>query len=347
MLKKLGPHILGTSAAGSEWTRRGAPIVKMVGDFSFATEAETLPHHPLIVGRVFENAFDPNQLLGTDPVAMAATYTHQYLSSPILLNPSVKLWEGPNECVITDTTAMRWYATFLAEFARILRVTFNRTAVIGGWAVGNPDYPLWAEYHPALVAAVVYKAMLGRHSYAGPDQSTWSYLLLRHREDNLRFSAMGYPNLPVLITECGADGVPFGVPPGKSWKELFNGNAEQYLNSILLPLDNELAKDNYVLGATVFTLGAGWNNHNIEGQVASRLIELAAPPPASEWIGATVELLPLFRNMRFGPGSSFKPFAAGYGGSTGRVLDEMNNFLLIEIPKALWVHKSGVKKVNP
>lgn len=277
---KLGPHMLGNSAQAVQWARAGAGVVKMVDDFSFAAEADSLPHHPLIIGRVFENVFDPNALLGNDPVSTAWAYISTHLDLKIRLNPAVQYWEGPNECVITSLEAMRWYARFLAEFARIVS-GLGKVPVIGGWAVGNPDYPMWAEYRPALESVSRYGAVLSRHSYAGPDQRTWPFLLLRHREDNRIFSEMGFPNLPVLITECGADDAPFGNPPGRAWRDLYGNDADRYCREILFPFDAMIAGDAYVLGATIFTSGNGWPAHNIDGRVSELLIAntFPAPPP--------------------------------------------------------------------
>jgi len=286
---KLGPHTLNGSPQASAWLRAGAPIIKMVGDFSFAAEAAALSHRPLVIGRIVETHLDPNRLISQDPIQTARDYIATYLERPITLNPAVTHWEGPNECVVTEPPAMRWYSIFLNEFARVVWTQFKKTPVIGGWAVGNPNYPLWAEYRPALEATRMYGAILSRHSYAGPDKSTWGYLLLRHREDNAIFSSMGYPDAPLLITEAGADGVPFGNPPGRCWRDLYGDDATRYCDEILFPFDEELKKDPYVLGAVVFTSGGSdtWPDHNIDGRVSELLIantrpEETPPPPEND-----------------------------------------------------------------
>lgn len=275
---KLGPHVLMTSSSAGDWARAGARVVKLVDYFGLAEEVAALPHKPLLIGRVVETEFDPNAMRGRDPFLAADSYIAQHLDAKIRANPAIGSWEGPNECVITERWAMEWYALFLYSFAASLRRVFGKTAVIGSWAVGNPDYPLWGSYRPALDAVREFGAILSRHSYAGPDKSTWSYLLLRHREDNAIFASMGYSNLPLVITECGADSVPFGNPPGRPWKDLYGDNAQAYYDQILAPLDAELQADSYVLGAAVFTSGGGWDRHNIEGEVSRLLIANTAPP---------------------------------------------------------------------
>lgn len=306
MTTKLCPHLLGGSHWSCEWVRRGAPAVKLANDFGFASEAFSLPHRPLILGRVvLGNELDPNAMLQHDPTLTAMDYVARYLETHIRLNPAVTHWEGPNECVVTTPEAMRWYAQFLAEFARAMR-SLGKTAVVGGWAVGNPDYPLWAYYGEALAAVRRYGAVLSRHSYAGPDRSTWGYTLLRHREDNRYFTAQGYPDLPLLLTEFGADDVPFGNPQGKAWRKLYGDDHNAYLTQILLPADAELQKDAYVKAAFVFTGGGGWLDHNIEPEPARSLAELThlsqppspAPPPSD---GATHVVTPSMLNVRSHP----------------------------------------------
>lgn len=295
---KLGPHLIVSGGDGARIAREAKPtIVKIVdGGFEFANEL-TVPDRPLIIGRITEKVFDPNRTEFKDQPTMgvARWYVDTFLARPMRQFPAVDAWEVANECVITDSMVMRWFARFLAEAARILREEFNRTAVLGNWAVGNPDYPLWSEYVSALDAVRKYGAMLGRHNYAGPDQSTWGYLLLRHRQDNQAFGALGYPDLPVVITEAGADSVPFGNPPGQAWKSLFGGDAVRYWNEILLPLDGELRKDHYVRGAVVFTCGQGWPEHNIDGtHISQWLIDYAknAPPITFGATGGTTAPLP-------------------------------------------------------
>lgn len=284
MLKKLFPHIGGGSAQAVEWIVRGAAWVKLVGDFGLSHTHAVQPWgKPKFIGRLVETTFDPNNLVGKDAAVEADNYIVRYLDEPIRLNPNIAYWEGPNECHPSGPAEMRWYAQFLYHFARILRQVYGKTAVIGGWSVGTPDYPLWAQYGQALQAGPDFGAIFSRHSYAGPDQTSWPYLLLRHREDQKHFTAMGYQAVPKLITEFGADDTAdFGKPPGQPWKKLYGGEGEEeanrYVNEILLPGDAALAQDSDVLGAFLFTLGGNWPRHDVVGPVAARLLPLVAPP---------------------------------------------------------------------
>lgn len=274
---KLGPHLLlqGNSDA-TFWIQNARPSVVKLVDTGIPGEFINQADQTIWIGRKAETVFDPNNPAGggfsNDPVEAAGQYVTRFLDRAIRAEPLIQCWELNNEPVITDPTRMAWFARFLARGAQILRETYNKTAVLGCWSVGNPDFPLWAQYGPALEAARTYGALLGRHAYAGPDQSTWSFLLLRHREDNARFAALGFPNMPLVITECGADAVPFGTPQGKPWRELYGDDARRYANEILIPFEAELLRDSYVLGATVFTYGFNWERHTLNGADAGRQI---------------------------------------------------------------------------
>ncbi len=274
---KLGPHLLlhGDPDA-TKWIQNARPSIVKLVDTGIPGEFINQADQTIWIGRKGENVFDPNNPAGggfsDDPVEAAQQYITRFLDQAIRLEPLIQCWELNNEPVITDPSRMAWFARFLARGAQILRETYNKTAVLGCWSVGNPDFPLWAQYGPALEAARRYGALLGRHSYAGPDQSTWSFLLLRHREDNIRFTTLGFPDMPLVITECGADFVPFGNPQGKPWHELYGDDAQRYVDEILSPFEAELLRDSYVLGATVFTYGHNWEHHTLNGRDAGQRI---------------------------------------------------------------------------
>jgi hypothetical protein len=348
---KLGPKMILYGGDGARVCREARPTVAAFVDGGWELASEFTTDKPLCIGRVTENFFDPNrsEFNQQSPFSMARWYVSTYLAPTIRAQPQIDAWESNNEPVISDPVIMRWHAEFLAEFAGLLRLEFNRAAVIGNWSVGNPDYPLWAEYGPALDAARRYRAYLGRHNYAGPDRSTWGYLLLRHREDNARFTAMGYPDLPVILTECGADAVPFGSPPGRSWRDLYGDDAARYWNEILLPLEQELRADSYVVGGTVFACGYNWGQHNMDGTAIAQLwIDYArsAPPigeiqpPPAPGPGPYPRVVTI--KGLVGSNLRAEPFGAIVGAAwTGRkvlALREHNEHVELSV----WVHRSRV-----
>lgn len=193
---------------------------------------------------------------------------------------------------------MRWYSVFSYHLAKELFYRGKR-AVIGGWAVGNPlkEHHLWPDWQLALQACRDWNAVQERHSYGRPDED----YLLRHRYDNRVWTSMGFPALPVIISECGGDGVPdSGTPKG------FYKTPERFWNECLLPLAQALDEDDYVLMANVFTVGDGggdqspWKNFNIDGWGILPLVRSFAlsrnpeEPDTEEEINVTPEDLDRF-----------------------------------------------------
>jgi len=294
MRRKIGPHCLGWTPEAASLGRSGVAVAKFAGLFDGAAELAALPAEVrpgMLLGRVVETEFGIDERRATPAVDYARYYFTRYLEQPIRLNPALNAWEGPNEPTANSAEGMRWYGAFLYELSRLIRAQ-GKTPVIGGWSVGAPKYELWPEYTAALEAVRIHGAVLSRHSYAGPDQTTWGYLLLRHREDNARFEALGYGNLPLVITETGADVVPFGTPPGRAWRDLYGDDGARYVREILAPLEMELRKDEYVIGATVFTYGPRewWPRHNIDGAGVTQAL-VALPLPEEENTMDTKEVL--------------------------------------------------------
>jgi len=278
MLNKLGPHAFPNSNITKRWVQQARPTVaKYVGDLGGSTEA---PDSVLKIGRVLDDGlidgqgFDSNRyrLQGANPFAMAARYYNLVLSRAVILNPKIQIWSGPNEQIITDHQTMAWYANFLHEFAKIVNLNGKR-ALIGGWATGTPSFDLWPSYVPALKAVGEFGATLDRHEY-GPLNT---FLSLRYRRDNDAFAQLGFPNLPVIISECGGDNVPGSGP----WK-LFYKTMDRYWNEYLFPYLLEINKDHFCLGATVFSSGDGggqWNQFDVsETDIVDRLIDVVNTP---------------------------------------------------------------------
>lgn len=250
---KLGPHHLFGGRDTVAWMKEARPtVVKAVGDLGVLNEA---PLGMKRIGRMTDDGqldgqgFDANRhAVSISPIDMAAKYVG-WLDRYITLNPWVDIWEGPNEQVIESPAVMAWYAHFLNEYARLIKLR-GKQAGIGGWSVGNPkrELNLWPHYVWALQAVIDHNAILTRHEYGPLD----GFNSLRYRYDNVQFSLLGYANLPVIITECGAD----DAGGMTRWKTYYGGNINRYWNELLRPYALELERDSYCLGATVFCVGA-------------------------------------------------------------------------------------------
>lgn len=234
----------------------------------------------LILGRRAEQQFN---LDAPDMYEEVRRYFYSAPAFPDMIAkfPQVDIWEGPNEVAVSDKDYMLKYATAMFYFADLMK-QYGKRAGIGGWAVGNPDLGLWQYYRNALVAVKDFNAVLTRHSY-GPLDVWYSY---RHRQDELEFQKLGFTNTPVLITEYGADKL--GNFPG-TWKEVWGDNIQAYWNDYLKAFEEEIGKDNYVLGAHLFTVGSGggpWNNFDVAHTALADAI-VANPPVSQKPSGAT------------------------------------------------------------
>jgi hypothetical protein len=176
-----------------------------------------------------------------------------------------------------------------------------------GYPEVENDNRLWEEFLPALEAAHEHKGYLGLHEYSGPfmwsgwgpwsEQESCGYgksdegwLTLRYRKvhrEILQPRALG--TLPIVITECGLDSVGVWCPPKYSgpWQLLqerwleWDGSTDpidywrgeerdpqRYYAEQLIWYDQELQKDPYLVGATIFTLGnfgSPWDKYEISG----------------------------------------------------------------------------------
>lgn len=295
-------HMIGGREAGKLLKLKPTTMI-FVGDLGLSIEADL--NSTLTIGRIVDDGlmpdkggFDMNRFWkqGKSPKSMASTYV-DLLRDPIKFNPWIQMWTGPNEMVFERDDAkekqdsafkaqmdlersqvMTWYATFLYEFANLLK-GLGKRAGLGNWPTGNPipAHNLWPFYIPALKAVKDFNAVLTRHDYAGFDDNGQ----LRIVNDNAVFARLGYPNMPVIITECGMDSVA-NIPNSSAWRTYYK-TMDRYWNELLLPFSNAIAVPDYCIGACVFTDGgAGWPNHDISNtDIVDRIQAwaLAGPPP--------------------------------------------------------------------
>lgn len=292
----LGPHFMTGGSVTRDWLERLKPkVLKCVGDYGVSQFA---PTEALVVGREVDDGkidgqgFDMNRMClreKRDPMATAKLYVASVLDRAISLNPRVDVWEGPNEQVFewedereardpvfaatmqrSREIVMEWYANFLYHYSREIKLRGKRAA-IGSWAVTWPQkkHNLWPFYRQALLAVRDFDAILTRHEY-GPLDGTFS---LRYRYDNDVYTSLGFPNLPVIISEWGSDYVAGWGP----WKPWF-GTMEKYCDELVIPYTVEIARDSYCLGATLFCDGGpdGWKDFNVSGtDIVDRLTPVA------------------------------------------------------------------------
>jgi hypothetical protein len=309
MPTKLGPHILRDAADVADYLQTHTAVVKLVGDWGLGTQ---VPAGVLLVGRRHAQGYDAQlqRNSGKTPQQAAAQFVQDQLPT-YLANPHILYWEGHNEPVWASAEEMGWYAQFEMERIRLM-AELGLKCVIGNFASGSPDLSLWPAFFPALQAAQAQQALLGLHEYSCPwmwwmtgkhqlnpneDEGDTGWTTLRYRKVyRQHLIPNGFGNVPLVITECGIDPLVNPKPPaaglGGAWKGLGGfwaahdnepDKADYYFRQLLW-YDRELQKDDYVVGATLFTWGSfgpPWSEFDVAGSdLAKKLIAHAREDPA-------------------------------------------------------------------
>lgn len=275
------------------------PLIKTLElDANFAKGIKALAPKTILIGRLF---LQEQLNLDADPLPLARQFVNDLL--PLASEPTrfeaFDAWEAYNEPVADTPDRMKRLADFEAERTRLLAERGIKS-VVGNFGTGHPALELWPHFKPALAAAQQYDGYLGLHEYSAPimqfgfgslqpnngaDQGDEGWLTMRYRKAyRQHLGPMGYGNLPLLITECGVDGL-VGNRPGpqeaKGWQDftgtwlgngLRNDPPGVYMDQLIW-YDSELRKDDYVKGAAIFLAGAspGWESYDILGRTGELL----------------------------------------------------------------------------
>lgn len=250
MPTKLGPHSFNAHSAVSEYVKAGSPLAKLAEAKAFGLAEQLLTLNPklILIGRISTADTPSVDARSRQQPHQAA---HEFMArqqETYRLNPLIKIWEGPPEPVlgqadgVESVRAMAWYAEYEAERLRLL-AELGLRGVVGNFATGTPDLPLWTAFLPALDAVEHYDGFLGLHEYASPwlwwntgnyqpdncdgrannaGEGDTGWHTLRYRKVYRQYlEPNGFGNTPLLITECGlgrAGEVCAGMPRG-AWKE--------------------------------------------------------------------------------------------------------------------------------
>jgi len=197
----------------------------------------------------------------------------------------VHAWEGPNEPDTSTLTAVEQWADFEMARVRIMHEYGYRT-VSGQFGTGRPEgdeaqeEQAWRIIGPAL-AETDYLGLheYGMHRMAPPD----GWHLLRYRRAMGFLHKHGYRVPPILITETGIDYA--GGADTDGWRVALNGDAAEYMRQLAW-YDSELARDNEVLAAMVFTAAphAGqWRSFELTEDISALLRDhIRAQVPAED-----------------------------------------------------------------
>lgn len=220
-----------------------------------------------------------------DPLRAARHHCDKVLPLAQRMGETYSFWQGVNEPIINSSEAMQRCADFDAERARIMDRNGFRV-VVGSFSVGNPKLVYWQQFLPALEAARQYEGALALHEYAWPTlRRGWEWYLLRHRkvyDGEPERGWAGLPEhlktLPLLITECGLDGLIEKGHPPRGWEVLYGNDPGKYLRQLTW-YDGELLKDPYVVGAAIYCLAtpdALWKSYDIWPEPAKTLARRAS-----------------------------------------------------------------------
>ncbi len=308
MPTKLGPHILRAAPDISEYIQAGPAVAKFVDELGMATD---VPAGILVIGRRFQGDYDAQlqKNSGKTPLEAARQFVGDQKET-YKMNPHIKYWEGHNEPVWSNAEEMGWYAQFEVERIRLM-AEMGLKCVIGNFATGSPDLALWPAFLPAIRAAKEHGSLLGLHEYSCPwmwwmtgkhqldpnsDEGDEGWTTLRYRKIyRQHLIPNGLGDVPLVITECGIDPMIGPQPPespGGTWKHLGDfwshhdnepDKADYYFRQLAW-YDKELQKDDYVVGATIFTWGSygpPWEDFDVAGtEVAKKLIAYTQQDPA-------------------------------------------------------------------
>ncbi len=290
-LSKLGIHINGAYSATTASTVMSArpAVVKFVDNFSSAAEIKQASPGTIVIGRFYSES----QPQDGDPGARAQEWLDRNLAT-MLQYPDVDYWEGYNEPSVGSADAVAWYGEMETQRV-ILMASYGLRACIGNFATGTPDLDWgWTPFLGAIETALNNDGVMGLHEYSAPDM-TFAYgdnqvdpdadegdegwLTGRYRKVFRQYLSPNDLVIPIVITETGVDGgVLAGVRPGPSdaagykdfadyWASPDGGghtNPEAYYMEQLAWYDTELMKDAYIMGATIFTTGYGWESFNLD-----------------------------------------------------------------------------------
>jgi hypothetical protein len=283
----LGAHISSTVSGLPETIEKWKPPLVVLLDHSdvwHGVKAES--PNTIFVGRLYMDPEPDFNNPSLDPVQSAHDLCDRILPWAERMGKTYDFWQGVNEPVISSPQAMQRYAAFDAERAQIMD-SHGFRVVVGSFSVGNPQLPYWRDFVPALEAALQYHGALALHEYAWPTlDHNWPWYLLRHRkvyDGEPDHDWEGFPehlkSLPLLITECGLDGlIEQGLQP-RGWKVLYGNDPAEHLRQLRW-YDTELLQDPYVAGAAIYCLATPdprWKSYDIWPEVANTLAQAATP----------------------------------------------------------------------
>lgn len=251
--------------------------------------AEPLPDRPDVS---FVIRFYEDEATARDEVMRGAVGARQRLARlrPLLeprswLNKSRFLLEHMNEptnaLILKTRQGREALDRFTAEYAKLLWYELGIRSVGYCLGVGHPEphhvEQLFTKGFPALIR---YGGAWSYHSYGWPDiRGASQWYSLRYRKAVDAYRALGNTEVPPLhITEWGLDKLLVGEVGG--W-QLVNNDPRWLVDSQVAWMDEEVAKDDYVVAFYHFTATAEqtWRSYELREGDAEVLADYIAATP--------------------------------------------------------------------
>jgi hypothetical protein len=295
---KYGFHVNRTGDDVLDAIRRLKPKVIKSLDSNIGFWQRVREFHPdvFLIGRDFVPQDEQNKF-GDDPVGIGRAYAERVLkleanNTSFQGRPLFDAWESYNEVMPghVNVDQKRSYDEFQVAFGERLRAGgFEPIAM--NFATGNMRGADFLDHFAGTLETYKY---LGFHEYDWPDMwrlhkqnieekgEEGMWLALRYRRTmDLEGVRAKYGNKhTVIITETGmTQGVSGGEDVGP-WHESHPVPEEQYWRSLLW-YNDELMRDEYVMAACLFVVGAvsPWHSFEHLGGVMNRLEKLNREGP--------------------------------------------------------------------
>ncbi len=299
-MHKYGFHVNAASGRVFDAIVRVKPrVIKTLHhDVNFWRRVREIHPNAFIVGRLFT----PNQEFWSNPEGRGREFAERILREEVNRvtfqgRPIYDAWESFNETIPESVgpDVMQAYDAFQVAFGqRIQAAGFEPIAM--NFGTGN-----FLGHH----FLENFRGTLETHRYLGFHEYDWPTLWRLHRESEavnggmwltLRYRRtmnqvrQAYPGRhTVIITECGmTQGVhPQGVGDVGPWHPSHPISEDDYWASMMW-YNDELMRDDYVMGACLFVVGAisPWESFEHLGGIVDRLERLReTEPPVPESVG--------------------------------------------------------------
>lgn len=290
---KYGFHVNRTGDDVFDAIRRLKPrvIKTLEHDMGFWTRVREIHPDVFLIGRQFVPNIEQDQFVG-DPQGTGRRFADRILSLPVNSQqfngrPLFDAWESYNEVMPghVDDDKKRKYDDFQVAFGEKIKAGgFHPVAM--NFATGNMRGEDFLNFFPGTLETYTY---LGFHEYDWPDMWRLHKENIEQKNEGGMFLCLRYRRVLewegvharygrkhiAVITECGMTQGVQGRHDVGPWHESQPISEDQYWKSLLW-YNHELMKDDYVLGACLFVVGAvtPWHSFEHLGGIMNRLEQL-------------------------------------------------------------------------